>query len=551
MATIQLTSGNDSASLSIGIRGTFNGARTSWKGSTIDAMAGNDTLIIDDSYRGYNNGHFTLTTSGNGVVTLTTASGSANFTNFEHFQFSNLTIDLGTAGNDSIIGSTYADPILFGLAGNDTINGGAGADSMYGGIGNDTYIVDNAADIISELSGQGSDTIQSSITFSLADTDGAGSNGGNVENLTLTGSAAINATGNALANTLIGNSAANILNGGAGIDTANYGNSTAAVTANLTTNTASGFGTDTFVSIENLVGSKFADNLTGNAGANVLRGGLGKDTLDGGAGADTADYSDKTTAVSVTLNGSTNAVVSIGGVAEDTIKNIENLNGGTGTDTLTGDANANVLKGGLGKDTLDGGGGSDTADYSDKSAALSVSLNGATSVTVTLGGVAEDSIKNIESVNGGSGIDTIIGDALANRLTGNGGADILSGGLGNDTLTGGIGYDKLTGGGGNDIFKFTGLSELGKTSTGTDVIADFLTGDKIDLSAIDAIAATSTVNDAFSYLGSVAGFTGAGQLRYDSGAHVLYGNTDSNTATAEFAIVLTGVSSLASTDFTL
>ena len=100
--------------------------------------------------------------------------------------------------------------------------------------------------------------------------------------------------------------------------------------------------------------------------------------------------------------------MTVGGVAEDTIRNIENVIGGSGNDTLTGDGLANalfgnggndILKGGGGNDVLDGGTGIDRADYSDKTAAVSVTLNGATNATVKVGGVAEDTIRNIENQN--------------------------------------------------------------------------------------------------------------------------------------------------------
>ena len=89
-----------------------------------------------------------------------------------------------------------------------------------GGTGNDTYVVDNAGDVANETGGDGTDTVLSSISFSLADTVHAI---GSLENLTLTGTGAINATGNALDNVLIGNSAANVLVGGAGADTLDGG----------------------------------------------------------------------------------------------------------------------------------------------------------------------------------------------------------------------------------------------------------------------------------------------------------------------------------------
>ena len=83
---------------------------------------------------------------------------------------------------------------------------------MIGGLGDDTYIVDSTTDTITEGSSSGTDTVQSSVTFSLASI-------ANVENLTLTGSASINGTGNALSNVLLGNSGNNTLDGDAGADT--------------------------------------------------------------------------------------------------------------------------------------------------------------------------------------------------------------------------------------------------------------------------------------------------------------------------------------------
>lgn len=123
-------------------------------------------------------------------------------------------------GNDSLRGSSGNDTLL-GYAGNDTLNGGAGADAMLGGAGNDTYVVNLSTDRVYEtttLGGTtnagGTDTVQSAVSFSLAASTGVSF----VERLVLTGTAAINGTGNALANSLTGNTAANVLRGGSGND---------------------------------------------------------------------------------------------------------------------------------------------------------------------------------------------------------------------------------------------------------------------------------------------------------------------------------------------
>jgi Ca2+-binding RTX toxin-like protein len=126
----------------------------------------------------------------------------------------------GNTNNNRITGNS-ANNILEGLTGNDILNGGAGVDTLIGGLGNDVYIVNTTTDIITELAGQSTDTIQSSVTYSIASL-------ANIENLTLTGTSLINGTGNASNNRLTGNSANNILNGDAGNDnlTGNAGNDT-------------------------------------------------------------------------------------------------------------------------------------------------------------------------------------------------------------------------------------------------------------------------------------------------------------------------------------
>ena len=137
------------------------------------------------------------------------------------------------------------DDQLFGSGGNDRLIGGTGNDTLSGGTGDDLYDVDSTGDTITEASGQGGDTVRSSVTHTLAP---------NVEELFLLGSLSIDGTGNAEANNIVGNAAANTLNGLDGNDT------------------LSGVGGD--------------DILNGGAGNDRLIGGEGEDSLDGGPGND-------------------------------------------------------------------------------------------------------------------------------------------------------------------------------------------------------------------------------------------------------------------------
>jgi len=153
---------------------------------SINAGAGNDFI--------YGEGGIDLVYAGDGADTV--YGGAQNDRIF------------GEYGDDQLMGEDGTD-YLHGYFGNDLLDGGAGNDTMVGGVGNDTYIVNSIGDKIVELSGQGTDTVRSSITYSL---------GSYVDNLTLTASGAINGTGNNGSNKITGNDAANVLTGGAGND---------------------------------------------------------------------------------------------------------------------------------------------------------------------------------------------------------------------------------------------------------------------------------------------------------------------------------------------
>ncbi|MEO0032763.1 MAG: hypothetical protein RIS94_2521, partial [Pseudomonadota bacterium] len=355
---------------------------------TIDGGAGNDTASFDfmnePLYSGVAAGvtvNLTALWTG-GTGTVTGAAGTLALTGIEA---------LGT--ENSLIATDYADKVTIGaytgslvvdlLGGNDTYSGGGGADWVLAGSGNDVVSGGAGND---DLDGQdGIDTAsyataRAAVTVSLMldsiqqSTGGAGLD-------TLAGFE--NLTGSKYADTLTGDNGANVLNGGdgndtlagglgndtlnggLGIDTASYAGAASAVTASLLTGKASGgAGADTFVGIENLTGSAFADTLTGNAGDNVLRGGdgvdtliggAGNDTLNGGAGVDTASYA--TAGAAVTVNLATGTAT--GGAGSDTLSLIESIIGSAFADTLTGSAAVNRITGGGGKDTIATGGGND------------------------------------------------------------------------------------------------------------------------------------------------------------------------------------------------
>jgi Ca2+-binding RTX toxin-like protein len=281
--------------------------------------------------------------------------------------------------------------------------------------------------------------------------------------------------------TVSGSSANNALDGGAGIDTVSYATAGAGVSVSLSlvgvAQNTFGAGIDTLVNFENLTGSFFNDTLSGNSGNNVLNG-LG--------GTDTVSYANAIAAVTVDLSlvGAQNTV----GAGTDTLLNFENVIGSGFNDTLRGNAGSNVLDGSL---------GIDTASYSNAGTGVTVSLDllGLAQNTV---GAGIDTLFSIENLIGSSFNDTLSGNAGANTLNGGAGIDTVTyatagagvsvslntaaaqatGGAGSDTLSG---FENLTGSNFSDTLTGNGLNNSLDGGSGNDTINglqgnDILTG---------------------------------------------------------------------------
>jgi Ca2+-binding RTX toxin-like protein len=320
---------------------------------TMAGGAGNDTFLVDVI------GDVVSELANEGTDTVQTSLVSYTLgANVE-----NLTL-IGTGPNAGT-GNALSNQ-LTGNSGANLLDGGAGADILLGGAGNDLYVVDHVGDTVVEQAGEGAlDSVTSSVSYTLS---------ANVENLVLTGSAAINGTGNNLNNVLTGNSAANVLTGLAGNDTYIIGTGDTVVEA------VDG-GTDTVVSgithtlaanVEHLMllGQNTSTG-TGNTLDNMLNGAtnLGANVLTGGAGNDTYVIGTGDTVVEAS-GGGTDTVQS--GGTHTLAANVEHLTltgtaaiNGTGNgfnNVLTGNSANNVLSGAGGNDQLRGGAGHDTVN---------------------------------------------------------------------------------------------------------------------------------------------------------------------------------------------
>ncbi|MEL7465407.1 MAG: Calx-beta domain-containing protein [Pseudomonadota bacterium] len=330
---------------------------------------------------------------------------------------------------DDTLDAGIGDDTVNALGGDDTIIGGAGDDILDGGANNDrgdtvsfeTATAAVTVDLnVTTAQNTGTETGTDTIVFFENVTGGAGRD-------SLTGDGGANRLEGGLDrdtliggdgdDTLQGGAANDILNGGADVDTADFSDASAATLAillnreGIAQSTLSS-GRDTFISIENLIGSDFNDRLFGDSAANRIEGGDGGDTLDGVAGDDS-------------------------------------LFGGDGNDGFR-------ARGGT--DLFDGGDDVDFVNYADSTGANAFLDGSGTNGRAAVG----DTFVDIENLVGSAtGRDLLFGDAGANRLTGLGGDDLIRGRAGNDQLEGGEGGDTLIGDQGADVIV---------TGTGADTI---------------------------------------------------------------------------------
>ncbi len=404
------------------------------------------------------------------------------------FNFSTFQVEGGIGSdNDDIVIGTVTAAYLEGGGRNDTILAGSGNDTIHGG---STAPGPDGSDLIQ--AGEGDDLVW-----------------GDAGNDTILGQQDDDI--------LNGGMGLDVLDGGSGSDTASYEAAWGGLIADLqfpAMNTGEAKG-DTYISIENLRGSAFADSLRGDQFDNVLNGGegddtligrdgndilsgdLGRDRLIGGAGTDTACYLTSDAGVIADLG---TPAANTGDARGDTYSSVENILGSTWGDALRGNHLGNHIQGLGGDDAILGRQGDDTID-------------------------------------GGAGDDALRGD---------GGNDILRGDAGEDLLIGGVGRDYLTGGADADCFAFASVADLGIGAM-RDQILDFEQG-------LDMISVAAVAPGVFDFRGTNA-FAASGNaelrlLETATGSTIVQFDVDGN-GTTDAELRIANVTGLTAGDFVL
>lgn len=434
---------------------------------TIDGGEGIDTIVINDT-----------------AITIDLGRTDAQETGvFGKDVIRNIENITGGSQADNLTGNQFNN-VFTAREGNDTLKGGGGDDLLRGGADHDTLSGD-----------QGNDTLDGG----YAGNEGFGND---------------------------------TLNGGEGFDTAVFQGAEGfdqAVFVNMANpqDARNTDGADVYISIEQLIGTKFADTFIGDASGSIFNGAGGNDTLDGGAGVDTAVY---TSAATVNLAAGT-AITAAEGT--DTLTAIENVTGSEQADRLTGDAAANVLAGNGGNDTLDGGAGADRlvggagddVYYADALDTVVESAGGGIDIVYTSAGTIDlAAFAHVEHV-----IATSLGSVVVN---GDAGANTLNGGSASDMLNGAAGADVMKGGTGNDVYHVDNASDVVSELAGGGLDSVFssvsfaLAGEVENLTATGSAGISLTGNG---LANTLTGNAGRNTLKGGSGNDKLWGGLGKDT----------------------
>ena len=487
---------------------------------TLIGGAGNDTYNVN------NTGTIVTETIGNGTADAVVTT--VNFTLAAGSDIESLRTNSSTGTTAINLTGNALRQTITGNDGDNVLNtGGAGAaDAMSGNGGNDTYIVNNAADTISEIAGDGTaDRLQTNVSYVL----GTAADIEFIETTNAAGTGALNMTGSNSAQTITGNAGANVLDGKLGNDTlvGDAGNDTFAFSTTggaTNTDTITGFvvaddqielNNSVFTTLTTISGAvnsfgqlnatAFASNATGVATSadtriiyNSTTGALSYDSNGNVAGGTVFQFATLTGAPAITA-ADINVVVpgsgAGGNVITGTIGNDTVATTGTANaDTIYGLAGDDVLNGGLGNDLNYGGTGNDTYIVQGSSDVVTEFVGEGTNDVVQTAAsftlTAGSEVEVIQTTNAASvGALNITGNALAQSITGNAGINSL-----ND---GGAGAaDTLTGLAGNDIYYVNNTGTIINEVAGGGTADRVATNVNFTLAADDDVEQLNTINSA-------------------------------------------------------
>jgi Ca2+-binding RTX toxin-like protein len=503
-------------------------------GNYIYATTGSDTINGGLAVSGkFNTINFSGATSGslidltNGTTTGFATDTLSNFTTVVGSNFGDTII--GTTGNDSITGGSGRN-LVYATLGTDTLNGGSGISNTIDFINATAAVTVNLA--TGTATGFGAESL-SNFNIVIASNNGDSITGNGHDTIYGgIGNDSIAAGGNAVIYASLGS---DTINGGTGSNTINFSLATHDVVANLTNNTATGWGTDVLNNFTTVVGSNFGDTITGTTGNDLITGGStknyiyatsGADTINGGQGAggsnihNTIDFSSASAGSLIDLTGGTTT-----GFANDAISNFttvvgsnhgDTIRGTTGNDSITGGTGGNYIYITAGTDTINGGlaagGKFNTIDFS-AAPATSASLINLGTGTAT--GFATDSIANFTTVIGSNANDTILGSA---------GNDSIRAGTGNDYVYATLGSDTVAGSTiGHDTLSFTNMSH-----------ALVIHLDSATQTASDTFSDSTTFSHITSFVGSnhgdtIFGSSGSDSILGGSGNNLFYASLGTDT----------------------